>query len=108
LLQTTIDALGARVNSIVVHDLRSDTFFAKIMVVSDGQELEIDSRPSDAIALAVRVEVPIYADEMVLDKAGILLPAEGEEAELTEDEARKLAPFKDFIDTLNLEDLGKS
>jgi bifunctional DNase/RNase len=108
LLQTTIDALGARVNAIVVHDLRSDTFFAKILIVSDGQELEIDSRPSDAIALAVRVEVPIYADEMVLDKAGILLPAEGEEADLTEEEASKLAPFKDFIDTLNLEDLGKS
>jgi len=52
--------------------------------------------------------VPIYADESVLDKAGILLPAEGQQGELSDDELGKLAPFKDFIDTLNLDDLGKS
>ena len=108
LLRSVIDSLGARVNSILVNDLQSDTFFAKIFFTVDGQELEVDSRPSDAIALAVRAEVPIYAEEMVLDKAGIILPAEGEREELTEEEAAKLAPFKDFIDTLNLEDLDKS
>ncbi len=74
----------------------------------DGRELEIDSRPSDAIALAVRVEVPIYADESVLEKAGILLPADGKPGDLSDDELNKLSPFRDFIDTLNLDDLGKS
>ena len=108
LLRSMIDKLGARVSSILVNDLRSDTFFAKIFIVIDGKELEVDSRPSDAIALAVRVEVPIYAEEAVLEKAGILLPAEGEREELSEEDAKKLAPFKDFIDTLNLDDLGRS
>jgi len=108
LLRSVIDKLGARVNSILVNDLQSDTFFAKIYFTVDGQELEVDSRPSDAIALAVRAEVPIYAEEAVLDKAGIILPADGDREGLTEEEAAKLAPFKDFIDTLNLEDLDKS
>lgn len=108
LLCTVIGKLGARVRSILVSDLRSDTFFAKIFVVVDGKEMEVDSRPSDAIALAVRAEVPIYAEEVVLEKAGILLPAEGDREGMTEEEAKRLAPFKDFIDTLNLDDLGKS
>jgi len=108
LLCSAIEALGARVNSIVVHDLHNDTFYARILLIVDGKDLEIDSRPSDAIALAVRVEVPIYADESVLDKAGILLPPKGEQDELSEDELGKLTPFKDFIDTLNMDDLGKS
>lgn len=108
LLRTMIDMLGARVSSILVNDLRSDTFFAKIFVLIDGKQLEVDSRPSDAIALAVRVEVPIYAEEAVLEKAGILLPSESEREGLSDEDAKKLAPFKDFIDTLNLDDLGRS
>ena len=108
LLRSAIEALGASVNSIVVNDLQNDTFFARILLVVDGRDMEIDSRPSDAIALAVRVEVPIYADESVLDKAGILLPDNGEQGELSEDELTKLSPFRDFIDTLNMDDLGKS
>jgi bifunctional DNase/RNase len=108
LLRSAIEALGAAVNSIVVNDLQNDTFFARILLIVDGRDLEIDSRPSDAIALAVRVEVPIYVDESVLDKAGILLPGNGEQGELSEDELTKLSPFRDFIDTLNMDDLGKS
>lgn len=108
LLRSAIEALGAAVNSIVVNDLQNDTFYARILLIVDGRDMEIDSRPSDAIALAVRVEVPIYADESVLDKAGILLPGNGERGELSEDELTKLSPFRDFIDTLNIDDLGKS
>ena len=108
LLCSAIQALGAKVNSIVVNELRNDTFYARIFIVVNGRDLEIDSRPSDAIALAVRVEVPIYADEAVLEKAGILLPADGKQGDLSDDELNKLSPFKDFVDTLNLDDLGKS
>ena len=108
LLCSAIQALGATVNSILVNELRNDTFYARIFIVVDGRDLEIDSRPSDAIALAVRVEVPIYADEAVLEKAGILLPADGKQGDLSDDELNKLSPFKDFVDTLNLDDLGKS
>lgn len=76
LLRTVIQTLGANINSIIVSDLRNDTFFAKIIFDVDGRQMEIDSRPSDALALAVRAEVPIYVEETVLDKAGILLDKE--------------------------------
>jgi bifunctional DNase/RNase len=112
--------LGATVNSIIVSDLKSDTFYAKILLTVDGGLMEIDSRPSDALALAVRVEAPIYVEETVLDKAGILLDQEtgkpipqiGEsgtekEKEPSEEELRKMSAFYDFINTLDLEDFDK-
>ena len=68
LLNSVIDVLGATINSIIVSDLKNDTFFAKISLGVDGGEMEVDARPSDALALAVRAEAPIYADEAVLDK----------------------------------------
>ena len=71
LLRAVIDELGATVDYVVVSDLTNDTFFAWIMMHLDGKSLEIDSRPSDAIALAVRAQVPIFADESVLEKAGV-------------------------------------
>ncbi|MEE8420405.1 MAG: bifunctional nuclease family protein, partial [Dehalococcoidales bacterium] len=76
LLSSVIDSLGANIDSIIVNDLKSDTFYAKIVLNVDGGQVEIDSRPSDALALAVRADVAIYADEAVLDKAGILLDEE--------------------------------
>ena len=68
LLGTVIDNLGASVDHIVVSDLSDDTFYAKIVLDHNGAKLELDSRPSDAIALAVRSESPIYAEESVLKK----------------------------------------
>ena len=76
LLRTVIDTLGASVKHILVSDLQNDTFFAKISLQSNGTSQEIDCRPSDAVALAVRAQVPIYVEESVLDKAGILLDKE--------------------------------
>ena len=73
LLSSVIDTLGATVNSIIVNDLKNDTFFAKVILEAEGKQVEVDSRPSDALALAVRTGVNIFADESVLDKAGILL-----------------------------------
>ena len=121
LLDSIISTLGASVNFIVVNDLHNDTFYAKIMLSSNGKQLEIDSRPSDAIALAVRVTVPIYVEESVLEKAGIMLDQEtgkpipldrksdksGSKGQIDEQELKKLSAFYDFINTLNLDDLGK-
>ena len=64
LMRSIIDTLGATVQYIVVNDLANDTFFARIMLQVDGRSLEIDSRPSDAIALAVRTQVPIFARQL--------------------------------------------
>ena len=102
LLRDFILKLGARVSHVLVTELREDTFYARIMVEDDGRELEVDSRPSDAIALAVRLEVPIYVNEEVMDRAAIL----PERDDLLESEER-LSVFQDFVDTLDLEDLGE-
>jgi len=102
LLKSVIDHMDASVSHIWVNDLRNDTFYAEIVVEADGRELTIDSRPSDAIALAVRVGVPIYVDEAVMNTAGIV-PSEQED--LTEEEEEQLSAFRDFVDTLDMDDL---
>jgi bifunctional DNase/RNase len=116
LLRSIIDALGGSVQYIVVNDLTNDTFYARIIMEVDGRTMEIDSRPSDAIALAVRVQVPIFAEETVLDKAGVRLDQEtvGEKAGEGEhrtgvkpEELEKLSPFRDFIDSLDMDDFDK-
>jgi bifunctional DNase/RNase len=114
LLNNVITSLGARVESVVVNDLSNDTFFARIVLDVNGQSMEIDSRPSDALALAVRVKVPIYADEAVLDKAGVLLdqeepaatPGEGR-SRVNEEELERMSAFRDFIESLDLDDFDK-
>jgi bifunctional DNase/RNase len=119
LLRSVIDTLGATVNSIIVSELKNDTFYAKIVLSVDGGQLEVDSRPSDALALAVRANVPIFAEEVVLDKAGILLDKEtgkpiqdmesGEAGgkKPSEEELKRMSAFYDFINTLDLEDFDK-
>jgi bifunctional DNase/RNase len=121
LLDSVINTLGAKVNFIVVNDLRNDTFFAKITLNTNGKQIEIDSRPSDAIALAVRTTSPIYVEESILEKAGIILDKEtgkpipidknhekqASGKKVDEQEIKKLSAFYDFINTLDLDDLGK-
>ena len=122
LLRSVIDTLGATINSIIVSELKNDTFYAKIILNVDGGQMEVDSRPSDALALAVRAGVPIYTEETVLDKAGILLDKEtgkpltqegemgetgGVGKEVSEEEIKKMSAFYDFINTLDLEDFDK-
>jgi bifunctional DNase/RNase len=122
LLNSVIDALGATVNSIIVSDLKNDTFYAKIILNVDGGEMEVDSRPSDALALAVRTEAPIYVEETVLDRAGILLDKEtgkpilqeggtveaGDKGrKVSEEEMKRMSAFYDFINTLDLSDFDK-
>ncbi len=68
LLASVIESLGARIEKIVIDDLRNHTFFAKIHLRSNGQIIEIDSRPSDAIALGAASDAPIFVAEHVFDK----------------------------------------
>ena len=117
LLRNLIEQLGGRVAYIVVNDLANDTFFARIVLDVHGETMEIDSRPSDAIALAVRVEAPIYAEETVLDRAGVILDedgqpqeartASGQPRELDAAELERLGAFKDFIEGLDLDDFDE-
>ena len=116
LLESSITALGATVDYVVVTDLQNDTFYAKLVLDFNGERIELDSRPSDAMALAVRVGAPIYAEESVLERAGIVLDSETgkpipqsskENAEPTEEELRSLSAFREVIESLDLEDLDR-
>ena len=72
LLCSVIDRMGASVDYIVVHDLQNRTYYANIALQADWVQMEIDARPSDAIAVALRVRAPIYVAKTVLEKAGVL------------------------------------
>ena len=69
LLASVIEGLGAKVERIVINDLRNHTFYAKILLALDGRTVEIDSRPSDAIALSTATNAPIYVAEHVFESA---------------------------------------
>ncbi len=68
LLASVVGHLGGRLREIVINDLVDGTFYAKLIIEQDGQEIEVDSRPSDAIALGVAEQVPIYVAEHVLEQ----------------------------------------
>ncbi len=70
LLANTIDQLGGELQDIYISELRDHTYFAKLRIKKEGEMIEVDSRPSDAIAIAVTVEVPIFVAEDVIDEAG--------------------------------------
>ncbi len=118
LVQSIISSLGATVGRVIVSDLSNDTFYAKIIIQSNGSQIEIDSRPSDAIALAVRTDAPIFAADSVVEKAGVEMDEEtgkpvspsdaGQEARpMDEGELKRLSAFTEFVSTLDLDDLGQ-
>jgi bifunctional DNase/RNase len=101
LLASAIAEMGGKISHVTVSDLRNDTFYAIITVNMNGRPVEIDSRPSDAIALAVRTNATIFVEEHVMAQAGIV-----PEADVTESlDDEELSAFRDFINTLDLDDL---
>lgn len=94
LLQTIIERLGATVTSVLVHSLRDEVFLASLFITQGEQELEIDARPSDSIALAVRCDAPIFVEEAVFQQAGFM-----DSSKEADDE--KLAVFRDFVNQLD-------
>ena len=115
LLKNVIGELGARLESIVISDLIEDIFYARLVLDVAGRHVEVDSRPSDAIALAVRAKTSIFVEDSVLDRAGVVL--ETEEQTLSKAEQRKekkessqdnLDAYRDFINSLDvLDEFGK-
>ena len=103
LLKNILQALSVRVERVEVNDLADNTFYARIHLTSGDREHVIDSRPSDAIALALRVGAPIYVDRSVIDKSRqVDLGREGREGEKGEKER-----WAEFLENLNPEDFGK-
>ncbi len=84
LLRDTFEELEVEVTEVVIDELREGTFFAKIRYRHDGDEHQLDSRPSDAVALAVRVDAPIYVAPMVLEEAGIVAEDESGISSITQ------------------------
>lgn len=116
LLWSVIGTLKASVNSIIINDLRDDTFYGRIILNTGGGQVEVDARPSDALALAIRARAPIFAEDAVLDEAALLIdresgkaiPQEISEGEnISEDELKRLSTFTDFINTLDMDDFGE-
>jgi bifunctional DNase/RNase len=116
LLGSVISSLGGKVTQVVINELADETFFAKLVIDDNGRHVEVDSRPSDAIALAIRAKVSIFVEDGVLDQAGMVFEAEGEQDEVEGEpkavpaeavDESKLGVFKEFIETLDFEDLGR-
>jgi uncharacterized protein len=97
LMKNLLEEVGAEVERIEITELREGTYYANINMKMNGNAYEISARPSDAIALAVRVEAPIFADEEVLTDASILIPSD------EEDEVEK---FREFLESVNPEDFA--
>ena len=132
LIKNVIENMGGTLKHIYINDMRKDVYYARLVVeMGDGSEIEIDSRPSDAIALAVRAKVGIFIDTVVMDKHGIepeeevdlgadteadfgfddmLDDVEDDYEEYSEEQLDKidesqLSAFSDFVNSLDLEDL---
>jgi uncharacterized protein len=95
LLSDMLEQLGAQVVRITVTELRENTFYAQITVTQDGAEIEVDSRPSDAIALAIRAEAPIFAADRVIEESAIEFEGDEVTEEQLEEEVTK---FKHFLE----------
>lgn len=104
LMRDSLVALGATVVRITVTELRDRTFYAELEIRQDGRTVRVSSRPSDAIALAVRVDAPIYASEEVLDEAAA--PPAAEEEGDPEEQEEIVGQFREFIDQVNPEDFA--
>jgi bifunctional DNase/RNase len=94
LFSNTLVELGVAVKRIVVSDLADETFRARLYLELDGRSIDIDARPSDAIALAVRAGVPIFATDAVLDRAAVVPE---------QDEEEKLSVFREFVNSLGVD-----
>jgi uncharacterized protein len=94
LVTDLLQHLDAQVVRITVTELKENTFYATVTVAQDGTEIDVDSRPSDAIALAVRAEAPIFAADSVIEESAIEF--EGEEV----DEEQIVSEFKSFLDNV--------
>jgi hypothetical protein len=103
LFKTVLDDMQVTLERVEITELQNGTFFAEIELDRAGNKTRISSRPSDAIALAVRygADVPIFADETVLDEAGVLFEADEEEEE------QEVEQFREFLDQVTPEDFAQ-
>jgi uncharacterized protein len=97
LMKNVLEEIGVQVERIVITELKEGTFYATIQLAMNGSKHEVSSRPSDAIALAVRVNVPIFANEEVLTEASIVIK---------DDEEQEVEKFREFLEQVSPEDFA--
>ncbi len=105
LLRNILEQVGARVRRVVVTELRDMTYFAIINVEREGVEQDIDARPSDAIALALRCKAPIYVADKVLEEAGAYLIDPPSARQQDREEQEEIERFRSLLDDAGLDDL---
>ena len=103
LVKSMVEALGGKVDRVQVDGLKDGAFLATIFLRQGRNEKQVDARPSDAMAIALRCNAPIYVSDSVMDKASILPSSSMEN--VTADEVEKLSAFRDLIEDLDLSDL---
>jgi bifunctional DNase/RNase len=101
LLTNVIGTLGGKLQYVLISELKEDIFFAVLHIDQNGHEIDIDSRSSDSIAIAVRAQVPIFVADEIMERAGVW-PSED-----TKEDKERLSAFREFVDTLDLSDLEK-
>jgi len=116
LLKNVFGTFNARILRIEIVKLQEEIFYGNIVAEVNGKELNVDSRPSDAIALSVRAHVPILVDPSVMDAAGIIpeadmpedgaLPEKSEPAPLSKEGTERLSIFEDFLEKLDFDEPG--
>lgn len=113
LFKSLVGELSGTISRVMVTDLSQDIFYARIVVQVGGQTVEVDSRPSDAIAIAVRARCPILVDDLVMDRAGISIASDDDgDVDSSQDgddslSSDELGVFREFINTLDLDDFEK-
>lgn len=120
LMSTMLNELQGKIDHVVVNELSMDVFYARVVVTVGGRAIELDSRPSDAIALAVRSGASIFVDETVMERAGQMFDDDDASLEQEHDSSanrehrdeprpddERLSIFRDFINTLDADDLDR-
>jgi uncharacterized protein len=109
LLGHVITALGAKVFSVEITELRDNTFYANLRLIRDGAEVEVSARPSDAVALALRVGAPILVNDELMAAEGRVISLEDSEEEETEErsESDLVAELREFLDSIRPEDFNR-
>ena len=110
LLGNVITELGAQLFSVEIVELRDNTFYANLRLVQSGREVTVSARPSDAVALALRVGAPILVSDSLMDDEGKILDLDtdtDDDDEETPSEADLVAELREFLDTIRPEDFGQ-
>jgi bifunctional DNase/RNase len=111
LLKSMVEEMSGRIIHILINDLRNAVYYARIVVEVGGRQIEVDARPSDAIALAIRAKAPIFVSDLVMEIHAIQPEDDVDQLQREqrpENEENRLSAFKDFISSLDLDDLDDS